>query len=130
SGSSNSLKLSKDLVNGATNSLVALEKSAMCGSSVNHLFTGAPITGGFQSRCVIMQGAGVAPLPVPSSQIRPAKGTANSAYVQAFNSSGFHAVMADASAKNVSVNVQTAVFNAVLNVQTSAASATLADWDD
>ncbi|MFM7539671.1 MAG: type II secretion system protein [Planctomycetota bacterium] len=129
-GSSNSLRMSKDLMNGATNSLVALEKSASCGSSVNHLFTGASISGGFQSRCVIMQGASVPPLPVPSSQIRPAKGAANSAYVQAFNSSGFHAVMADASAKNVSANVQSAVFNAVLNIQTQATSALLSDWDD
>ena len=128
--SSTSIRLSKDLANGASNSLVALEKSASCSGSINHYFNGATITGGFQARCVIMQGSTVAPVPVPGSQMRPAKGTANAAYVQGFTSSGFHAVMADASAKNVSLNVQTAVFNAVLNITTQASPATLADWDD
>lgn len=130
SGSSTSIRLSKDLVNGASNSLVALEKTASCSGGINHMFNGASISGGFQARCVIMQGSSVAPLPVPSDQMRPAKGAANAAYVQGFTSSGFHAVMADASAKNVSLNVQTAVFNAVLNVTTQGTPATLADWDD
>jgi prepilin-type N-terminal cleavage/methylation domain-containing protein len=126
-------KLGKDLINGSGNTLVALERSAVCAGGVIHNFNGSGITGGVQARMVMGPvNTSVITQLVPASQIRPAKNIADDNYVQGFASSGFHAVMADASAKNISLNVQPAVFNAVCNFNVSPASGSsiFASWDD
>jgi|LakMenE01Jun11ns_1017448.scaffolds.fasta_scaffold9929093_2 prepilin-type N-terminal cleavage/methylation domain-containing protein len=133
SGVSSSFKLGKDLVNGSGNTLIALERSAVCAGGIIHNFNGSGITGGVQARMVMGPvNTSVITQLVPASQIRPAKNIADDNYVQGFASSGFHAVMADASAKNISLNVQPAVFNAVcnFNVSPSGGSSIFASWDD
>lgn len=128
--SSVSLRLSKDLINGATNSLVAVEKSAACSGGISNTFNGSSTGGVLQARMVVLPGITVSPAPVPTSQMRPAKGAADVRYIQGFTSSGFHAVMADASTKNISLNVAQAVFEAVCKVTTQSNSSVLASWDD
>jgi len=131
SGISTSLKLNKDLVNGGSNSLVAVERSAVCTGSIVHNYNGSGITGGVQARMVMGPvNTAVITQMVPATQLRPAKGIADDNYLQAFNSSGFHAVMGDGSAKNISANVQPAVFNAVCNITTQGTSSIFASWDD
>ncbi len=128
--STNSIRISKDLINGSTNSLVALEKSASCTSGISNTFNGSATSGVLQARMVILPGRLVSPAPVPTSQMRPAKGAADVRYIQGFTSSGFHAVMADASTKNISLNVAQAVFEAVCKVTTQGNSSVFSNWDD
>ena len=70
------------------------------------------------------------PVPVPPSQIKPANRSADLAYATAFQTSSFQAVMADASVKNVSPNVNHDVFKAVAQVGSQANSSYLSMWDD
>jgi len=125
-----SFRMSKDLINGATNSLIALEKSAACSNGINNTYNGSSVGSILQARMVILPGITVSPVPVPTSQMRPAKGAADVRYIQGFTSSGFHAVMADASTKNISLNVAQAVFEAVCKVTTQGNSSVFSNWDD
>lgn len=70
------------------------------------------------------------PVPVPPSQIKPAAGNADTAYVQSFQLGGFNALMADSRVIMVSSNISHDVFKAVGLVQTQAASSLLSQWDD
>jgi hypothetical protein len=124
-----SFRMSKDLINGATNSLIALEKSAACSNGTN-TYNGSLVGSILQARMVILPGSPGYPVPVPTSQMRPAKGAADIRYIQGFTSSGFHAVMADASTKNISLNVARDVFEAVCKVTTQGNSSVFSNWDD
>lgn len=70
------------------------------------------------------------PVPVPPSQIKPALGNADTAYVQSFQLGGFNALMADSRVITVSSNINHDVFKAVGLVQTQASSSQLSQWDD
>jgi len=145
---SSTLKLSKDLINGATNSLVAMERSAST-SAGNHFYAGTYnasaglVTGVALYPKLNVDGAAsplvnltsvTSPTPVTGVNIRPAKGAGDETSIHAFTSSGFHVVMADGSAKNISLNVSAALFTAVCNVTQTPAqqslSVNIGDWDD
>jgi hypothetical protein len=68
--------------------------------------------------------------PIPPSQIKPAKGTGDLAYLQALQQGGFNSLMADGSVKIISPNVAFEVFKAVSLVTSQANSALLNEWDD
>jgi hypothetical protein len=119
------IRMSKSLVNGSSNSLVAMERSAKCSGGIVHSYHGYSSGGAVQARMVY----GAAPAVFTES--RPATNQANDALIQGFASSGFHVVMADASAKNISLNVQSSVFNAVANVTLQQTSSNIfSEWDD
>ncbi|MFM7113400.1 MAG: hypothetical protein ACKO26_19855, partial [Planctomycetota bacterium] len=120
-----SIKLNKDLINGSSNSLVAIERAART-SANHHYFTGEVSGTNIVARIVYGNGS----LSGTFTESRPSVGTANDGLVQGFSSAGFHAVMADGSAKNISLNVLPNVFNAVCNITTQASPSVLASWDD
>lgn len=132
-----SFRHDKEFANGATNSLIAMEKSASCGllngspGQIDH-FWGGQVVG---SRVYAKIGFG--PIATPASvplvaptQVRPGPGMADDAGFQAFTSAGFYALMGDSRVIHVSANVNQQVFNAVCMVKTNAASSVLAPWDD
>jgi len=142
-------KLSKDLINGATNSLVAMERSAVTtGGTHNYAGTYNGTTGlvsgvamypklnvdSAAAPQVNLTALTTTPTPITGDNIRPAKGKATEGSLQAFSSSGFHVVMADASARNISLNVSAQLFAAVCNVTQTPAqqslSVNIGDWDD
>jgi len=150
-------KLSKDLINGATNSLVAMERSAVTTGGTHNYAGTLNLTTGLVSGVAMypklyvdsatapqvnLTSLTTAPTPITGDNIRPAKGKATEGSLQAFSSSGFHVVMADASAKNISLNVSADLFLVVCNVTqtpTQQCSPSLvppritpsfADWDD
>ena len=132
-----SFRHDKEFSNGASNSLIGMEKSASCGflaGSANQIshFWGGQVVG---SKVYAKIGVGPILNPsavslVPPAQIRPANNLADDAYFQAFTTSGFYAVMGDGRVINVSANVNQQVFNAVCMAKTTAASSLLGAWDD
>ena len=142
-----SFRFDRGFTNGASNSLIALERSAIAGflgtptgtatpndpslqlpSRLSHLYQGAVIGGtNIQARIVFNAALGI---PVHVTQIRPADGLANDNYGQSFTASGFNSLMGDGRVVAVSANVSNAVFLAVTNVTTSGSSSNLAGWDD
>ena len=125
SGSSLSFRQDKDFVNGGSNSLIGLEKSAVCGfygdpptaAIIQHLWVGEVTSSGIFARIGFGPSPYAGPL-VRADQMRCANKMANDSFFQSFTMSGFHAVMADAHVVNVSANVNSVVFNAVCNVGT------------
>ena len=152
-------RFDRGLINGASNSVVALEQAASCNvaaGSVSNMpswYLTRVATDPTQAYKKYWAGTGNVnpnsvdlyialkfnndstkpnwnPLPVPASQIKPASRAADLAYVTAFQTSSFQAVMADASVKNVSPNVGHDVFKAVMEVKSQANSSLLGQWDD
>jgi hypothetical protein len=132
-----SFRHDKEFANGATNSMLAMEKSASCGflngspSQIDH-FWGGQVVG-----TKVYAKIGVGPIASPAAvslvaptQIRPANKSADDAGFQAFTTSGFYAVMGDGRVINVSANVNQQVYNAVCLAKTTAASNLLGLWDD
>ena len=132
-----SFRQDKDFVNGASNSLIAIEKSASCGSSngtpgeINHRWAGEFTGGKYYAKIGVGPIATNAAVPlVTPSQTRPANKTADDAAFQSFTMAGFYAAMGDGRVINVSANVNQQVYNAVCMAKTSAAAALLQLWDD
>lgn len=112
-----------DLVNGASNTMLAVEKSAVTITSpLGRTWYGDVNTTGTVAKLGVH--FGITSFPV---QLRPAKGQALDNSIQAFTSGGFNSLMGDGGVRNVSPNVSVTAFNAVLNFQ--AAGAGFADWD-
>ena len=134
-----SFRLDKDLVNGASNSLVGMERSANCAlpSPIYHRYAGNTNSADGASGTAV-QGAYITIGPVspsgtaiPQNQIRPNSVSSDDRYLQTFSNSGFYAVMADARVINVSSNVQAVVYNAVCSVRTNPSTAAIFnEWDD
>lgn len=154
-----SFRFDKNLINGSSNSLIALEQAASCNfaaGSLNNMpswyitrvatdptqgykkywaGTGNVNSGQVDLYITLKYNTDASkiewnPVPVPANQIKPANRMADLAYVTAFQTGSFQAVMADASVKNVSPNVNHDVFKAVAQVGAQAASSYLNEWDD
>jgi prepilin-type N-terminal cleavage/methylation domain-containing protein len=152
-------RFDKELTNGATNSMIALERAANLfqatggttlmdswyqndiaqgkNQSVKNCYAGCsrdPLT---NVRIEFTIGINRTPsdpkwnpTPIPANQIKPPVKTADLAYVTVFQTSYFNALMADASVKNVSPNVSYNVFKAVTLVTSQGDSGLLSQWDD
>jgi len=116
-------RLSVDLVNGTSNTLAALEKSAITSTYQRTLWGTAAASAGTLAK------VGVHPSPptILPAQLRPAKGTALNTNIQAFTSGGFNSLMADGSVRSISPNVSIGAFNSVYNFATNGTG--FADWD-
>jgi prepilin-type N-terminal cleavage/methylation domain-containing protein len=132
-----SFRHDKEFVNGASNSLLAMERSAVCmssGTPIPHRYAGT--TDGATPTKMVGAFISFGPVPptvamiVPPSQIRPATNMADEAAFQAFTTAGFYSLMGDGRVISVTANVQANVFNAVTTVKTSAPAALLGQWDD
>ena len=111
-----------DLVNGSSNSMMAVEKAAITSTlPTGRTWYGDALSAGTLAKVGVHTGT---LFPV---QLRPAKGQALDNYIQAFTSGGFNSLMGDSSVRNVSPNVSLTAFNSVLNFQ--AAGTGFADWD-
>jgi hypothetical protein len=151
-GTDTSFRVDKEFINGSGNSLLAIEKSANCGSiaipAAGVLPSAAPskpiqhaysyTTSGGITQCRITFNTSLV-VPVNPDQIRPANSKANDSYAQAFSSSGFNSLMGDGRVIGVSANVNSNVFVAVQNVKaavpytigtTNYTLNDLAAWDD
>ena len=137
-GFNNSFRHDKEFANGASNSLLGLEKSSACSGNVAHRWAGEIVLPKLFAKI------GVGPITnppavaiIPPNQIRPANGAATDNDFQAFTTSGFYSLMADGRVINVSSNITFPVFNAVANVRNLPGFGTvpppsglLAEWDD
>jgi prepilin-type N-terminal cleavage/methylation domain-containing protein len=139
-GSSINFRYDKEFSNGASNSLIALERSA-----VAYIYQGAPIPGsngmphnyaGTLSNNNIYADISFMPEQInsgrliPANQVRPPKGLADHRYIQSFTNSGFYAVMGDGRVINVTPNIDISVFNAVCKVKVPSPTELLGQWDD
>jgi prepilin-type N-terminal cleavage/methylation domain-containing protein len=131
-----SFRYDKEFTNGASNSLIAMERAASCGrlnnnptNTINHHWAGR-----VNGQVLAKIGMGLVPngLPtlIPPSQIRPPSGTADDAVFQTFSNSGFYSVMGDGRVINVTANVSGNIYNAVLNIRQQASNSDLDNWDD
>lgn len=137
-GTATSFRIDKEFVNGASNSLLALERSAICGyigtgasptqATITHYYHQfSPAAGIVQCRITFDSNLVV---PVVTSQMRPATGQANDSYAQTFSNSGFNSLMGDGRVISVTSNVAQRVFRAVTIVRTTQSPDDLAAWDD
>ena len=152
-------RFDKELINGATNSMMAVERASHTflatggtgsmypwyqnqiaqgiNSSIMSCYTGCPNNTMTGARIDFTIGVNQTPsdrlwnpTPIPATQIKPPVKTADLAYVTAFQTSYFNALMADCSVKNVSPNVSNDVFKAVTLVTSQGDSGLLSQWDD
>lgn len=152
-------RFDKELINGSSNSLLSVERSSNMffgagststmdtwyqnqiaqgmNSSVKACYTGCPNIVSNAARIEFTIGINKTPsdpkwnpTPIPANQIKPPVKTADLAYVTAFQTSYFNALMADASVKNVSPNVSYDVFKAVTLVTSQGDPGLLSQWDD
>jgi prepilin-type N-terminal cleavage/methylation domain-containing protein len=68
--------------------------------------------------------------PAPPSQTKPARGNGDIAYVQSLQQGGFNSLMADGSVKIISPYISHEVFKAVGLVKNRADAGLLSQWDD
>jgi prepilin-type N-terminal cleavage/methylation domain-containing protein len=137
-----SFRFDKDFVNGASNSLVGIERSANCvlPSPIYHRYAGNTNSpDGASGTAYLGAFMTIGPVPptgtaIPQNQIRPNSTSSDDRYLQTFTNSGLYAVMADARVINVSSNVQAIVYNAVCNVKSAPpippGAAIFNEWDD
>ncbi len=143
-----SFRHDKEFANGASNSLIAMEKSASSGFLGGSASPTPHNWGGIISSGKTYAKVGIGPTPlspgtnppalplVEPNQIRPATNMADDAKFQAFTYSGFYALMGDSRVIAVSANIPANVFYAVSNVKNLPAyggtpsSAVLGQWDD
>ena len=123
SGSLPVYRFPSDLVNGGSNTMLAVEKAAVTVTNpMGRTWYGDQTASGTMAKVGVHFGTTLFPV-----QLRPAKGTALDASIQAFTSGGFNSLMGDGGVRNVSPNVSVTAFNAVLNFQANGAG--FADWD-
>jgi hypothetical protein len=124
-GTSTSFRTDKEFANGTGNSLIAIERSAVCGligilpgtqATITHRYHHDVAGTIIQSRNTFN---GSLIVPVIPDQIRPAIGKANDNYSQAFTTSGFNSLMADGRVVGVSANVNPEVLIAVQMVKSA-----------
>ena len=142
----------KEFSNGASNSLIGVERAANSFKYKSNTFSGniASIQhrySGFVSGSNIFADITIAPENalyqtgsnpffsptnrlIPADQVRPTMGLADHRYLQAFTNAGLHAVMGDGRVVNVSANVTVNIFNAVAQVKTPSTTDFLSQWDD
>jgi prepilin-type N-terminal cleavage/methylation domain-containing protein len=154
-----SFKLDKGLINGSTNSLLAIEHASVCnwavgtvsqlpffaippngvgnGGDLRKFYGGNTQTNPQLIRVLFSFNANTQtgkpewdPMPVPSSQLKPPAGKGDLAYVTAFQNGSINALMADGGVRGISPNVGHDVFKAVVLVSTQANSGLLSQWDD
>ena len=129
-GFDQSFRHDKEFVNGASNSLIAMEKSASCANGITHNWMGSADGSGNIYAKIGVGPYTLTPNLIIPSQLRPANGVADDSGFQAFTNSGFYAVMGDGRVINVSANIQSSVYNAVLKVNQQASTSDLGAWDD
>jgi len=111
-----------DLTNGGSNTMLAVEKSAVTVTNpMGRTWYGDATSTGTVAKVGVHIGT-VFPV-----QLRPAKGAALDNSIQAFTSGGFNSLMGDGGVRNISPNVSATVFNTVTNFQTAGSG--FADWD-
>jgi prepilin-type N-terminal cleavage/methylation domain-containing protein len=148
-----SFRFDKEFSNGASNSLIAVERAAN-----SFKYNGLPFSGGistiehryagFVSGSNVFADISVVPEDkyfttaasppatdpvmrlIPPEQVRPSMGLADHRYMQSFTNAGLHAVMGDGRVINVSPNINTRIYNAVALVKTPATTDDLSQWDD
>ncbi len=132
-----SFRHDKEFANGASNSLIGMEKSASCGmvngspGQIDHYWGGQVVGNKVYAKVGVGPIANAAALPLVSpNQLRPAFKMADDGGFQAFTTAGFYAVMGDGRVISVSGNVTQQIYNAVCMVKTTAASNALGGWDD
>jgi len=152
-------RIDKELINGASNSMLAVERASNIflaaggtsqtdpwfqnnlsqgiNSSIKACYTGCPNNTTTGVRIEFTIGINKTPsdptwnpTPIPANQVKPPLKKADLAYVTAFQTSHFNALMADSSVKNVSTNISYDVFKSVTMVTSQASSAFLSQWDD
>lgn len=112
-----------DMTNGGSNTMMAVEKSAVTTiSPTGRTWYGDATSTGTVAKVGVHSGNTVFPV-----QLRPAKGTALDNSIQAFTSGGFNSLMGDGGVRGISPNVSLTVFNAVTNFQTAGTG--FSDWD-
>jgi len=128
-----SFRFDKDFANGASNSLLAIEKSAVT-SSIEHKWAGE--TNG--TILIAKIGVGVIATPgislvnpsISPNQTRPANKTAIDSEFQSFTTSSVYSLMADGRVISSSPSTPQNVFNAVCWVTKQGNTAELGAWDD
>ena len=158
-GKETTFNFDKGFVNGASNSLLAIEQASVCNwavGTINQLPIWAQVqspggNGGYYRRwyggttqvnpALIRMDYSITantqtgkpewdPMPVPSSQRKPPEGKGDLAYVTAFQTGSINALMADGGVRGISPNVGHDVFKSVVLVSTQANSGLLSQWDD
>jgi prepilin-type N-terminal cleavage/methylation domain-containing protein/prepilin-type processing-associated H-X9-DG protein len=152
-------RFDKEITNGSTNSMMAVERAStlflVVGGttqmeawflnelaqgltpSIRQCYSGCRSSTMTQARIEFTIGINKTPsdtrwnpTPIPANQVKPPAKTADLAYVTAFQTGYFNALMADGSVKNVSPNVSYDVFKAVTLVTSQGDSGLLSQWDD
>jgi hypothetical protein len=139
----------KSLVNGASNLLLAVERSSMAdweagtkrflGKTLRfwHHYSGrvnADQTSMFNDYVIGPNPDSAKPeynpVPIPPNQVKPSADQIDTAYIQAFQTGGFNSLMADGRVFMTSPNISHDVFKAVGLITTQANSGLLGQWDD
>ncbi len=120
-----------DLINGASNTMLAVEKSAVVlisGNPVARKWYGEVNANGTLAKIGVH--LTVTSFPISATQIRPAKNMASDNSLQSFSSGGINSLMADGGVRNVSTNVSVTAFNAVTDFNRIPLSISgFSDWD-
>ncbi len=109
-----------DMVNGGSNTMVAVEKSGNTTTN-KRVWFGEATAGGTVAK------VGVHPGSLFPVQLRPGKNLSQDLYIQAFTSGGFNSLMGDGSVRNISPNISATTFNTVTRFDTPGSN--FADWD-
>ncbi len=114
------IRFPTDMVNGGSNTMVALEKSGNTTTN-KRVWFGEANASGTMAKVGVHVGT---QFPV---QLRPGKLLSQDLYIQAFTSGGFNSLMGDGSVRGISPNISATTFNTVSNYHTPGTN--FADWD-
>lgn len=114
------IRFPTDMVNGGSNTMVAVEKSGNTTTN-QRIWYGEAVPGGTKAKVGVHLGT---LFPV---QLRPGKNLSQDLYIQSFTSGGFNSLMGDGSVRNVSPNISATTFTTVTRFDTPGSN--FADWD-
>ncbi len=114
------IRFPTDLVNGGSNTMVAVEKSGNTTTN-QRVWYGQPVPGGTMAKVGVHLGT---LFPV---QLRPGKSLSQDLYIQSFTAGGFNSLMGDGSVRNVSPNISATTFTTVTRFDFPGSN--FADWD-
>lgn len=114
------IRFPTDMVNGGSNTMVAVEKSGNTTTN-QRIWYGEAVPGGTKAKVGVHLGT---LFPV---QLRPGKNLSQDLYIQSFTSGGFNSLMGDGSVRNVSPNISATTFTTVTRFDFPGSN--FADWD-
>lgn len=114
------IRFPTDMVNGGSNTMVAVEKSGNTTTN-KRVWCGEATGGGTVAKVGVHLGT---LFPV---QLRPGKNLSQDLYIQSFTAGGFNSLMGDGSVRNVSPNISVTTFNTVTRFDFPGSN--FADWD-